>query len=59
MLRYFKSIFGWLGVVLAMLSVVVALSSSVREAEMTMSVAFGVAALAFFKASEFFADKEK
>jgi len=45
--------FGWLGVLMAIAAVIGAFGSNDREAAMIQVVAFGVASLACFRASEF------
>ncbi|HEX8465870.1 MAG TPA: hypothetical protein VF627_14750 [Abditibacterium sp.] len=73
MMPRLKPIFGWVGVVLSAIAAATAivgffeanewLSTAIvgffEANEWLSTIGFGVAALACFKASEFFADKEK
>jgi hypothetical protein len=60
MLRYAKPIFGWAGAVLSVLAAFTTIfGSNYRDVEMIQAAAMGIAALACFRSSEFFADKEK
>jgi len=59
MWNHLKPIFRWIGVTLLALAVWIALFGTGREADMIRAVALSVAALGFFKVSEFFTGKEK